>query len=624
MVRVRRMSVPPGSSRESSGRTGVQITIACVAVAAFYAAAYGVRHLQVPVADDNYFYVWAVRFAGQFGLGDPHLAARPAFPLTGSALGAVGGASPWIVSVAFPITMSIGLGLAGAAMGARWRLATWGAGLLVALTATSAVAARLMAGKTENLLTVWLIAAIVVVALWAQGRHRFVGISFLALGATLTEWPFVGAFLAVVVAAMVIIRLFDGAESGEALRGMLWPTILGFGLGLAVVTVWNGTGLVSPIQALPPDFAYRSRFDVEIRLAWPAVTVPLALLGWWASRISGPERAREIRRLFGVWLVLTGLALAVGLLGLRLPTYRAITFALPLALAVAAAPFVVRGFLAPRDRARRTVALVIGTAVALIAVIPATALWYRDFRGRATLQEITEFAAVARYALSQPGEPPPVVVVNRRIERVYFYQRIAADVLPPDRREAMLVFAGTSSDALAGRPTLGSDPNRDQLARSVFQDIRPALDLGAPVLTGRSLDPVAFQEARRAGAPLIGGGAVAILRGPAAAPAQNDPITIVPIPSWWQVMLVAMLWLAILAAGGTGWSMVLLPTAPTWVRGAAAPAFGVSALAVVTLVLSHAGVRSGGPGGVAAVAVTMAVSMVLAVALRRRAGERVT
>jgi hypothetical protein len=404
---------------------------------------------------------------------------------------------------------------------------------------------------------------------------------------------------------------------------MLWPAALGFGLGLVVVTLWNGTGFASPIQVLPPDFAYRSRLNLEIRLAWPAVTVTLTFLGWWASRIAGPDQAREVRRLLGLWLLLTGLALLVGIVGVRLPTYRAITFAVPLALAVAAAPFVVRRSLAGPDRIGRAGGWVGGAAIALVAVIPATALWYRDFRGRATLEEISEFAVAARYALAEPGGPPPLVVVNRQIERVYFYQRVAADVLPPDRREELLVFAGTSGDALAGRPTVVGDPDRDPLAWTVFGELRPELESGAPILTGRSLDPIGFEEARRAGAPLIGGGTVAILRGPERSMGTDERITIVPVPSWWQVMLEALWWLALLAAAGAGWTVALVRTGPIWIRGALAPAFGVSALAVVTLVLLHAGVPTGGAGGTVAVVISLTVSAALAVRWRwRRGAER--
>ena len=615
------MSVGPELAKGPSRRAWIPIVAACLVVAAFYAAPFGIRHIRVPVADDSFFYVWAVRFAGQFGIADSHLAARPAFPLLGAVLGTVGGASPWLVTVAFPITMAIGLGMAGAAIAARWRLSGWGASLFVVLTTTSAVVARLVAGKTENLLTLWLIAAIVAVAVWRrQGRLSFAAVAGLSLGASLSEWPFVAAFIAMVVGATLLTRILGKPAADRTLEDMLWPAAFGLGVGLVIVSLWNRTGLGSVVQALPPDFAYGKRFRIELSIVWPAVTFPLTALGWWAARATKDGRARQILRVFGLWLVLTVLVLLTGILGLQLPTYRALTFALPLAMAVAAAPFAVRRFVGASPGRRTTVGWALGAAIALLALVPASALWYRDFRGRASVDQISEFAAAARYSLSNPDRHPSVIVVNQRIERVYFYERLAADVLPPERRKSLLVFVGTTSDLLAGRPTLVGDPARDRLARTVLKDVLPAIAAGAPVLTGRSLDQGGFEAARRAGDPLIGGGTVAILRGPAPEE-RTDAVTILPIPDWWQVMLLALLWLVVLGGCGAGWSTAFLGGSPFLVRAALAPAFGASALALISLIGVHLGVRLGGPGGVAAVSAAVLASGAAAlVAHRSRLG----
>jgi hypothetical protein len=617
------MPPPSGAPHDAARRDWTALALACLGVAAFYAAVYGVRRIQVPMADDSFFYVWAVRFAGKFGLADSHLAARPAFPLIGSALGTVGGASPWLVVVTLPITMAVGLGLAGAAVAARWRLRGWALGLFVALASTSAVVARLVAGKTENLLTLWFIAAIIAVALWTDGRARLAAAVVLSFAAGLSEWPFVGVFLALVAVAAVAARLLgrrsEAPREDRVLESVFWAGLVGFVLALAVVSLWDRTGLGSVIQALPLDFAYRGRFRVEVAVVWPTVTFPLALVGWWASRRDGTESVRRVRMLLVLWLVGTGLALLVGWVGVHLPTYRALTFALPLALGVAAAPFAVRSLLSDPSRGHRAAGWLVGTGVAVVALIPATALWYRDFGGRASLDQIAEFAAAARFSLAQ--REPAVVVVDEPIDRVYFYRRIAADVLPAERRETLVVFTGTSRDALAGRPTLGADPARDALARSVFTEVRPFLESGAPVLTGRSLDQQGFAAARASGAPLIGGGAVAVLRGDPPRD-QQSPITIVPVPHWWQVMLLAMWWLATLWAAGAGWSWAVMRRAPTIVRAAVAPALGGAALACITLVLVHLHVRDGGGGAVAAASIAvLASALAAAAALRAQAGK---
>jgi hypothetical protein len=611
------MSVGPERSEGPTRRVWIPVAVACLVLAAFYAAPFGVRHIRVPVADDSFFYVWAVRFAGQFGIADSHLAARPAFPLLGSVLGTVGGASPWLVTVAFPITMAIGLALAGGAIAARWGMTGWAAALFVILTSASAVVARLVAGKTENLLTLWLIASIVAVAVWGRkGRAGFAAIAGLSLGASLSEWPFVAAFVALVVGGIVLTKVFGSPSADRTLEAILWPAVLGLGVGLLVVSLWNRTGLGSVVQALPPDFAYGKRFRIELSIIWPAVTIPLTALGWWASRATDDGRARQVRRLSGLWLVLTALVLLTGVLGLHLPTYRALTFGLPLALAVAAAPFVVRRLLPSPSGHRRAVGWIVGAAVVLVALVPASALWYRDFRGRASLEQIAEFAAAARYSLSSPDRHPAVIVVNQRIERVYFYERLAADVLPPERRKGLLVFVGASSDLLAGRPTLVGDPARDRLARTVLAGVRPAIASGAPILTGTSLDQVGFEAARQGGAPLIGGGRVAILRGQGPV-GESGPVTILPIPDWWGVLLLSLAWLILLTVCGAGWSIALLAGAPFLVRAALAPAFGASALALVSLIGVHLSMRVAGPGGVAALAVAALGSAAAALAARR-------
>src|SRR5207247_2982186 len=131
-----------------------------------------------------------------------------------------------------------------------------------------AVVARLVAGKTENLLTLWLVAAIVAVALWAEGVPRRAGVIVLAFAAGLSEWPFLGAFLGLVAVMAVAQRLLERSHrappADRMWEAVLWPAAVGFVLALAAVSLWNRTGLGSVIQALPPDFAYRSRFRIEV------------------------------------------------------------------------------------------------------------------------------------------------------------------------------------------------------------------------------------------------------------------------------------------------------------------------------------------------------------------------
>ncbi|MFN2589616.1 MAG: sulfatase, partial [Actinomycetota bacterium] len=599
----------PGDSPRRTGASALwPIAAAAVVVALFYAGPFGTRPLRVPVADDSFFYVWALRFVGSFGLADSHLAARPAFPLFGSTIGALSHASPWVIAVATPIAMAAGLALAGGAIAMRWGVGRKAA-LFVVLAGTSAVVARLVAGKTENLLTLWLIAAIIALALWGEGRPRFWGIAALSVGAAISEWPIVVPFLGLMIAARVWNGMSPTTENDRTLQSALWPTLLGLGAGLAIVFLWNGSGIGSAIQVLPPDFVYRRRLSNEVAYVWPSITVPLALAGWWISRRPRGDRERSMMHLFSLWLLATVLALSVGYVGLRLPTYRAITFALPVSLAVAAAPFIatrIRGYGVGAGR-------FVAVAVAVVSVLPATALWYRDLDGRTSLDQMSQFALAVRIATQLPDDQPPVVVVNRRAERAYFYQRLADTLLPPDRRKEVLVFMGTSEDALAGRPTQGHGADFDALTRQLFVDIAPALRAGAPILTGRSLDYPGFEAAIAGGARQIGGGDVAVLRGPIPL-VDTREIPVVPIRDWWHVWLIALFALVAVALAGAGWTFVVLPKGPSSVRAMLAPAFGVTSLAVASLILTHVGIRPAGIGAVAAVAVAAGASVAAAVA----------
>ncbi|HEX9236495.1 MAG TPA: sulfatase, partial [Actinomycetota bacterium] len=437
----------------------------------------------------------------------------------------------------------------------------------------------------------------------------------LALGAALCEWPFLAAFIGLVAAAAIWNRVRGGED--RTMEAMLWPAVTGLAAGLAVVFVWNRSGLGSTIQVLPPDFQYRTRLTNEIAYVWPQITVPLAFVGWWICRNPRGAAERSVMRLFTLWLLATGAALATGFLGLHLPTYRALTFALPLALATAAAPWVATRLRSDSSQTRRSAAWVLAGLIAVVGLLPASALWYRDLDGRTSLEQISEFATVARIANRLPPNKPPVVVVNRRTERVYFYERLAATLLPPDRQDGIRVFEGTSADALAGRPTQGHGADRDALARKLFPSVAPALRSGSPILTGIGLDYPGYVQAVGRGATLIDGGQVAVLRGPVPGRDLKNEIDLVPVKNWWQVAIVGLVALVVLVLGGLGWSMAVLPTGPTAVQAMLAPAFGVVPLIVVGLLLSHAGVRPVGAGAWAAVAVTLAASAAAAITVRR-------
>jgi hypothetical protein len=346
-------------------------------------------------------------------------------------------------------------------------------------------------------------------------------------------------------------------------------------------------------------------------MVWPVLTTFLAAVGWWVARKRRGAAVEAARRLFSVWIVLTVLVLVVGLLGASLPAYRAITFALPVALATAAAPFVMAG----RSRMHGVAAGVIGLALGLLSFVPAAGMWYRDLQPHTSPQEISEIAAAARYEAALPGRQQVIVVVNRsRVVLAYLYQRIVDDVVPPGESDRLLIFMGRSRDALAGRPTLGMGAQRDAVAEALFRQVRPALERGAPIVTGPALG-----DASSPGDASSAGGLV-VLRGPAPAAFRSAGATVVPIPRWWQVLAVALAALAFFALAGAGWARLAMPASPPAVRTLLAPAFGVVATSVVAFLLVHTGVRPSGGGAAASLVLAAAGSAAAFLAGAR--GER--
>ena len=186
----------------SWARQMVPVVLAAAGAVFFFEALLGLRHIRVPVGADAYWYVQALRLVGRYGLSIPHMLARPAYPLVGSTLGGVVGATPWTATVVVTLVMTAGLGLAGGAIIARWRLRPSWFALAGFLVGVSVTAGRLLGGKSENFLNVWLLAAALAVAMWSGSRRGAIAAAALMFGAGLAEWPFLAAFLVILGIAL--------------------------------------------------------------------------------------------------------------------------------------------------------------------------------------------------------------------------------------------------------------------------------------------------------------------------------------------------------------------------------------------------------------------------------------
>jgi hypothetical protein len=660
------------------------LALAGVALASilFYTVPFGVRGLRMPVGNDSLFYVVVLQRVPHLGIADAQVAARPAYPLLGAVLRALTGGNSWAMSEIAPIAFAACTGLAAAAIATRWWLRGAGIAAFGFLAATSGVIARLVAGKTENIESVWLMAAVLAVAAWSgrgedlpswTGRdhpqpgdrsvsssplERGLPIAVLMCVITLVEWPLGLTFTAVLAASWVLswlvgrrLRTTGGGveESEQLLRLMLLASLAGAAVGLLFAFGWDRPGPGAGIHNLPPVSRYPSRLREELSLAGIWVTVPLVIFGLlvaaWRER-----RPPALTVVLSVWLAGAAFVTLAGLAHAPVPTYRAIMIGLPVALAASAAfllplvgvarperrtivPATARspGFTAgevtvgpPPTRSGSgavpgPLAWIAALALGLLSLVPAANIWWRSLPGIPTsVEQLSEMNAIARYMQSLPDGTPVVIVYGGTnglpTAEAQVYTEIARSVLPPDQDDRVLVFVGTPQDALAGRPTQNLRPSANATLRELFRDVAPALRAGSPILSGRALDPVGFASAASRGAPLIGGGSVAILRGQPPGPGQGAAVPVDPLPSWPVLALSTLLVVLVLGAAGAGWSRLTLPGAPSEVQWLLAPAFGAGALTLIAFLLVHLGVRPAGAGGWATLVLSMVVGAVAWVA----------
>jgi hypothetical protein len=588
------------------------LVLACVACGAFYTLPY-VSHIQALPADDSWFYVRAIRDVGRLGLVDAHIAARPAYPLIGALLSSVSGTSSLVVAAALPVTLAVSLGLAGAAFAAR----TWSGGpgivLFGALVATSGLTARLVAGKSENLMSLVLLCAVLAIALWMGGRGRWLVAGAFCVAAGLTEWPLLLGFIGIVAATVLLSELITPWR--WTVRPVLLPLLgsAAAGLALALGIVLIGSHANLAIRHLPIAEGFHLRFIHETKLLWMPLTVGLVGLGLLAALRNRTSGDAALRPLLGVWLALTAVAFVVGDLGARLPTYRAVTFALPIALATSAAAFFALTWLRSDRRVLvRIAAVVMAGLIAVVAVAPAASIWYKRAWVPVSTAQLEQIRGAARYALSLPEGQRVVVVMHLDPVHITTLENITAGLQPEDHNR-LLIFIGKPVDVLAGRPTIAYAIRNRPLLLALWPPIARALRDGAAIVTGHDLHRPGFRAMVAKGATTFAGGKLAVLRGPpppSRLPGFPLPHPLVPAPALGGF---AGFSLAALFLAGIGWSVLLLVRAPSLVRTAMAPGFGLVAMTGTSLFCARVGLLPQGSTATVELVVVLAASAAAAI-----------
>jgi hypothetical protein len=314
----------------------------------------------------------------------------------------------------------------------------------------------------------------------------------------------------------------------------------------------------------------------------------------------------------------TGLVVAVGIVGLDLPTYRALTFALPVALATAAAPLLPAS-LARSQPARRPMWVAVTAVLAVAALLPGTLMWYRAFRPRTNAGELGQIAAVAEYAAAQPTGTTVVATYDEPdLLKALYYEGVFDALLPATLGGRVQIFPGSAEAALRLTPRPAGDEAGREVIRDLLEDVRIPLASGAPIVALRAFDLGGFSYGLAASAPRIGD-AVIVVRGPPPSGALDPSGPFVPLPDGWALMLWSMAMLLVLTLAGLGWSEFALGSAPAGVRLAVAPALGVVSLAVLGLAAARAGMTLSGWVGPAIVGVSLAASLGAAWRSRRSA-----
>ena len=327
---------------------------------------------------------------------------------------------------------------------------------------------------------------------------------------------------------------------------------------------------------------YRERFNENIRRYASWALLPLAAAG--IPRVHG-----FTRRFLVAWALLTIVGVPIGIWSGWFPPDRIITFGFALPVLAALGIAWADGFL--EARVPLWIAWPATAALILLLAWPTLGAWARQqpFISPEDLASATE---VGRIAATTPPGTPIVVIVNDIDDTAIFLATQAGNILraavPPERAGDVYIYVGDPARYFAGEPTLRGNAEYDALSSQLLDDI-PAGDAAVFVLDqfdrvgGTDRDPHFVRWSSDV---------VSTVRDPRALPpGDGELIAAAPMAIAGATLLVAVfLW-----ALGYGWARWTFGDAVT--AAAAAPGFGVAALAIVGLLAERLGVPLTGSWG---------------------------
>lgn len=478
-------------------------------------------------------------------------------------------------------------------------------------------------------------------------RRALAGVALLVAAAGLAHLLFLA--LAAAVAAGVVVALLPAARRDltdgrpvERTAAARFAAAMTAGAGLAVagfLAVGSGppapetsrdailrraglrSALVNPYRRkLLHDFPWFRAATVVGLAATPLAVSPARSLKGIRRRWFGSDDLRAVV-FWGVvatWLLVTVGAVIALALGIGAPGQRLAAFCVPLPILAA----VGLSRLASRQK-------LLAAAGAVLFVVVAHLAWGGQHPLIKNVAVEEARAAGAALGRTPPGTPLVLVVDDRGDKPALFITRYAnnlRDAVPAARVPDVHLFVGTPASYLRRLPSVTGQREHDTMALTSWADIRSIPRGRALAVAIEGFDPDTFDQALALpGAKLLAPGVVALPGNagpPCGSACPRNPAMAEPgsgLLSPWLPVWLAPLLLVVFGLLGLPWAGLALDRAEPILRVALAPAFGLAALSLASVLTDVAGLRLSGAGGWVALALA-AGGWLLSPLLRAREG----
>ncbi len=564
------------------------------------------RGLAVPVGADTPAHLWRARLVAAQGLHALFTSAPYNFQVNPDRLGLPvlaslltgAGVSPWLLAFIVPALAAAILAPAAWALAGTVSEPRWAGAIYAGAVVTSIPFALTTRTNLDNALADGLIVAAAAASLLAASEPagRCAGALLLA-GSLLMHWP-TGSVFAVVLALLALFLL------PEAVAGMRrGQTLLGSGAARVTTIVAGGLAVGGlPLLATPganlPDQGTGRFFRGNVQRLLPLyrlpVVLPVAAAGAVALTVSEPRPPKRRALLLAVaWSIPVVLAAVAYARGALIPLMRFLQVAFPIPLLGAAAVVGVIRLAARTGRVRVPVvaiaSVLAAAAVGLAAVLAHDAV--AAARPSVTDTQLGPINAVA--AFLEQDHPSSVTIVTDGDAGLPF--RRVRMLAPAGMIQRIGVFHGSVGDlfeAAAGPPApldpdlQGTNEKRAQINADAVRRMR------LPGAAALALRPFIHTYDRLAQDPRnveIADG-VLVLRPGTPPPAVTQPAPLAP-PTGRALIAASLASLLVLAAAGSGWSVLLLPR-PWTLRAGLTPAIGLATLLVVGTLAGLGGLRT--------------------------------